>query len=167
MSTASLKKQPARRKEAVHEAMISHDTATAPSSDGLLAAESFGALLQDAKRSVLEGKTLHLHPNDFDIFRRFFSRKEIEELVVPKRTLARRNANDVPLTADETDKAVRLARIAIEADRTFGNSEKAARWLRVENRALAGKAPIELLATETGSRIVEELLGQIEHGMFI
>ena len=116
---------------------------------------------------MLEGKQLQIKPADFAAFQSFYNKDEIEELVIPKRTLARRTAGKTPLTTDETDKAVRLARIAVEAERTFGNAEKAGRWLRRETPALSGKAPIDLLGTETGSRIVEELLGQIDHGMFI
>ena len=139
----------------------------APATAGAPAVERFAPLLDVAKRAVLEGTRLEIRPQDFDVFQSFYNKQEIEDLVIPRRTLARRAATRTPLTADETDKAVRLARIAVEADKTFGSPEKAALWLRRENRALAGKTPIELLKTETGSRIVEELLGQIDHGMFI
>ena len=129
--------------------------------------DSMASLLETAQHAVLEGTGLEIRPRDFDAFQSFYSKQEIEDLVIPRRTLARRTASKSPLTADETDKAVRLARIAVKADKTFGKPEKAALWLRRENRALAGKAPIELLRSETGSRIVEELLAQIDHGMFI
>jgi putative toxin-antitoxin system antitoxin component (TIGR02293 family) len=48
----------------------------------------------------------------------------------------------------------------------FGDAAKAARWLRKPNRALNGLEPLRLLQTETGGRAVEELLGQIDHGIF-
>lgn len=96
-----------------------------------------------------------------------FTALEIEELVVPKRTLARRKANQEPLTPEETDKALRLARISAEADRVFGDPSKAYRWLRHPNPVFHGKTPLELLKTEAGAMLVDELLGQIDHGMFI
>ena len=58
------------------------------------------------------------------------------DLVVPKRTLARRRAGNELLTVEETDKALRLKRIAVQAERVFGDPAKAHRWLRKPKRAL-------------------------------
>jgi putative toxin-antitoxin system antitoxin component (TIGR02293 family) len=95
-----------------------------------------------------------------------YSEDEIFALVVPKRTLARRKAAKEPLTIEETDKALRLERIASQAERVFGAPEKAHRWLRKPKRALQGETPVAYLATEAGARVVEEMLVRIEHGMF-
>jgi len=95
-----------------------------------------------------------------------YSDEEIWTLVVPKRTLARRVAANEPLTVEETDKAMRLERIAALADRVFGNPEKARRWLRKPKRLLQGNTPVDFLASEVGARTVEEMLYRIEHGMF-
>ena len=70
-------------------------------------------------------------------------------------------------SSEETDKAVRLARISAEADRVFGSTEKSARWLRKTNAALSGQIPLDLLRSETGALAGEVLLGQIDHGMFV
>jgi putative toxin-antitoxin system antitoxin component (TIGR02293 family) len=101
-----------------------------------------------------------------DLARHGFSDEEIWALVVPKRTLARRVAADEPLTVDETDKALRLERIAALADRVFGDPGKAHRWLRKPKQLLGNKTPVEFLASESGARQVEEMLYRIEHGMF-
>ena len=95
-----------------------------------------------------------------------YSEDEIFALVVPKRTLARRKAANEPLTVEETDKALRLARIASQAERVFGAADKAHRWLREPKRTLQGETPVAHLASEAGARDVEEMLGRIEHGMF-
>jgi putative toxin-antitoxin system antitoxin component (TIGR02293 family) len=95
-----------------------------------------------------------------------YSEDEIFALVVPKRTLARRKAANEPLTVEETDKALRLERIATQAERVFGAAEKAHRWLRKPKRALQGETPVAYLASEAGARVVEEMLGRIEHGIF-
>ena len=95
-----------------------------------------------------------------------YSEAEIFALVVPKRTLARRKAANEPLTVEETDKALRLERIASQAERVFGEPAKAHRWLRKPKRALQGETPVAYLATEAGARVVEEMLVRIEHGMF-
>ncbi|HEY1541395.1 MAG TPA: antitoxin Xre/MbcA/ParS toxin-binding domain-containing protein [Xanthobacteraceae bacterium] len=101
-----------------------------------------------------------------DLTRHGFSDEEIWALVVPRRTLARRIADHEALTVEETDKALRLERIAGLADRVFGDPAKARRWLRKSKLSLGGKTPVEFLASESGARQVEEMLYQIEHGMF-
>lgn len=96
-----------------------------------------------------------------------FDRTEIEDIVIPRRTMARRKAASTRLTQDETDRAVRLARIQLEADRVFANPQKASRWLRTPRPSLSGQTPLSLLRTEAGAMVVSEVLGQIDHGMFV
>ena len=95
-----------------------------------------------------------------------YSEAEIFELVVPKRTLARRQAKREPLTVEETDKALRLARIADLATLVFGDVDKAHRWLRKPKRDLKGQTPLAYLASESGARTVEQMLHRIDHGLF-
>ena len=91
---------------------------------------------------------------------------EVYQLIVPRRTLAHRIAKHQPLSKDESDKAVRVARITAMAEQVFGEPERAWRWLRKSKRRFGGKTPVEMLATEAGARLVEEMIGQIEHGIF-
>jgi putative toxin-antitoxin system antitoxin component (TIGR02293 family) len=95
-----------------------------------------------------------------------FSSEELYRIVAPRRTLARRKEHAEPLSPAESDRALRLERIAEQADRVFGNHEKAQRWLRSEIIALDGARPIDLLETETGAHVVFEELIRIDHGMF-
>jgi putative toxin-antitoxin system antitoxin component (TIGR02293 family) len=92
--------------------------------------------------------------------------KQELNLVAPARTLAHRRANAEPLTIDESDRAVRLARVVAQADAVFGNQEKAMNWLRHPLNRFEGKAPIALLASDAGSRLVEEALVQIDEGFY-
>jgi len=85
-------------------------------------------------------------------------------LAIPERTLARRR-HQKRLPADESDRVVRMARIAALAEETLGEREKAVRWLTRQNRALDGTSPLEHLDTELGAREVEDLLGRIAHGI--
>ena len=94
-----------------------------------------------------------------------YSQDEIHLLVVPKRTLARRAARNQPLSVEETDKALRLERVASLASQVFGNSEKANRWLRKPKRQLDGEMPLTFLASEAGARVIEQMLLRIEHGI--
>jgi putative toxin-antitoxin system antitoxin component (TIGR02293 family) len=90
---------------------------------------------------------------------------EAWHLIVPRRTLAHRIARHEPLSTEESDKAVRVARITAMAERAFGDAERAWRWMREPKRRFDGRAPLELLATEAGSRVVEETLTCIDNGL--
>ena len=90
---------------------------------------------------------------------------EVYQLIVPRRTLAHRIAKHEPLSKEESDKAVRVARIASLAEQTFGEQERAWRWMRKPKRRFSGRTPLELLATEAGARLVEEMLTQIDDGL--
>jgi putative toxin-antitoxin system antitoxin component (TIGR02293 family) len=92
--------------------------------------------------------------------------KDIGELVIPRRTFSHRKEKDQPLTSEESDRLVRLLRAVARAKETFQNEEKAERWLREENRALGGRTPLEALKTESGARLVENILGRIAHGVY-
>ena len=96
-----------------------------------------------------------------------FSMSEVHELVINPRTLRHRRARGERLSRDESDRVVRLARTLSSAERTFGDRERAWRWLRKPNRSLHGNSPLELLATETGARAVEEALIGLDEGMFV
>ena len=100
-----------------------------------------------------------------ELLRHGYSEDELFLLVIPKRTLARRRVSHEPLTVEETDKAMRLRRIALQAQRVFGDAGKAHRWLRRPKRELNGETPIAFLASEEGARLVEEMLHRIDHGM--
>jgi putative toxin-antitoxin system antitoxin component (TIGR02293 family) len=94
-----------------------------------------------------------------------FSDAEIYNLIVPRRTLAHRIAKHQSLSKDESDKAVRVARIASMAEQVFGEPERAWRWLRKPKKQFDSKTPLEMLASEAGARLVEELIIQIDDGM--
>ena len=91
---------------------------------------------------------------------------EAYDLIIPRRTLAHRIAKNEPLSTDESDKAVRVARIAAMAEQTFGEPEPAWRWLRKSKRQFEGRTPLQMLATEAGARLVEEVIVRIDDGMF-
>ncbi len=90
---------------------------------------------------------------------------EIYSLIVPRRTLTHRRARREALSRDESDRAVRLARIAALAEQVFGDSARAWHWLRATKRQFKGRSPLHLSATEAGARLVEELLYRIDEGM--
>jgi putative toxin-antitoxin system antitoxin component (TIGR02293 family) len=129
-------------------------------------AELSGAL-REARESALSGEAHHLRPERLlQTWGPHFSDAELHAWVIPERTLARRLAKHEPLTIPETDRALRLARATTEAARVFGDPDKVARWLRKPNASLGGQTPLSLLRSETGAKAVEEILIQIDHGIF-
>jgi putative toxin-antitoxin system antitoxin component (TIGR02293 family) len=60
-----------------------------------------------------------------------------------------------------------VIRVLSLAESVYGSRERALAWLRNAHARLDGRAPLSLLKTDTGSRIVEELLVQIDEGMFV
>jgi len=106
------------------------------------------------------------------------TRAEIHSVVLPARTLQHRRSRKELLTVDESDRVIRLLRILRATEAVYGNRECALEWLRRPNPRLdpalrnvlfaqCGRTPMSLLTTEVGARMVEELLGQIQHGMYI
>lgn len=87
-----------------------------------------------------------------------------EILMITKRTLARRRKAR-RLSADESDRLVRLARIFALAVEVLGDEGKAAQWLRRANRALGNTAPLDLLDTDVGTQAVAKVLGRMDYGV--
>jgi len=92
--------------------------------------------------------------------------RELHEVVIPVRTLKHRRARKESLSRDESDKLTRVARVFDHAVQVFTDGERARRWLQKPNGVFEGRTPLELVRTETGARMVDELLGQIDHGYF-
>jgi putative toxin-antitoxin system antitoxin component (TIGR02293 family) len=92
---------------------------------------------------------------------------EIASLIeLPERTLARRKVVG-RLTSRESERLLRLSNVFEKAVRLFeGNVDAAVAWLKGPKRALDDKSPWTYLQTEIGAREVEDLIGQLEHGVF-
>lgn len=95
------------------------------------------------------------------------SRDEVHSVIIPARTLQHRRSRRERLTVEESDRVIRALRVLSAAERVYESRERALDWLRRANPRLENRSPISLLKTDTGARIVEELLGQIDEGYFI
>lgn len=136
-------------------------------SSDVIVVQYFDGALAEAEVLSLDAQSPRFESRTFrTLWSHAFDAKELDELVIPARTFSRRLARKEPLTVEETDRALRLARISVEADRVFGAHDKAAQWLRRPNAGFRGHTPLSLLKTELGSKAVEERLIQIEHGIF-
>jgi putative toxin-antitoxin system antitoxin component (TIGR02293 family) len=94
-------------------------------------------------------------------------RKEIDAVILPLRTLQHRRSRGEKLTVEESDRVLGLMRVLSLAEEVYSRPERALAWLRRANPRLKGHVPLMLLKTSVGSRMVEQLLGQISEGMFI
>src|SRR5215831_8594686 len=94
-------------------------------------------------------------------------RSEIDAIVIPSRTLQHRRSRREKLTVEESDRVLRVIRVLSLTESIYGSRERALGWLRKPHPRLDGRAPLSLLKTDAGSRIIEELLIQIDEGMFV
>ncbi len=92
--------------------------------------------------------------------------KDIYEIVIPARTLKHRRSRKEALSRDESDKLARLVRVFDQAVSVFGEVDQARRWLNKPKKRFDDRTPLHMLRTDFGGRMVEEMLGQIDEGMF-
>ena len=81
------------------------------------------------------------------------------------RTMERRKKQK-KLSADESQKIARFARVVALGDAVFEDPQVTSRWLERENPALGGLVPLDLLDTEEGAREVESVLHRLEYGIY-
>ena len=94
------------------------------------------------------------------------AREEVERLVVrssPDGQEGHDRRRD--LTPLESDRVVRCARVLASAEDVFGSTERAQGWLRRPKPVLDGRTPMEVLDSEVGARVVEDLLQGVAHGI--
>jgi putative toxin-antitoxin system antitoxin component (TIGR02293 family) len=86
--------------------------------------------------------------------------------IIPRRTLTHRRQHDERLTLEESDRAIRLARIIAQAIATFDDGAKALNWLRAPKKRFGGASGLDMASTEHGARLVEDALVQLDEGYF-
>ena len=90
-------------------------------------------------------------------------RERLSRLVnIPARTLARRKV----FKPEESERIYRLGRLYQRAVDVLGSEADARAWLCAPQKALGGVVPLDYADSEPGAREVEDLLGQLEHGVF-
>ena len=88
------------------------------------------------------------------------------KLGISDRTLTRRLQPSARLTPEESDRAVRLARVVARSIEVLGSPENAADWLRTPHPVLEDRTPFEMLDTDAGVQLVETILGRIAYGIY-
>jgi putative toxin-antitoxin system antitoxin component (TIGR02293 family) len=82
--------------------------------------------------------------------------------IIPETTFRRRQDR---LTADESGKTERLARVYATALHAWDNEADAREFLNMPHVLLDGRSPLDVSMTELGARRVEGLLGQLFYGL--
>ena len=94
------------------------------------------------------------------------STEQVTDVVgISPSTLSRRRKRG-RFDKDESERILRIARIALRATEVLGGLENARKWLTEPARALGGEKPLEFADTEPGAREVERLLIRLEHGVY-
>ncbi len=99
------------------------------------------------------------------------TKDEFHLIVIPQRTFRHRTERlnkgvRELLSVDESDKALRAARVLALSEKVFASREKALSWMRQAKKRFEGETPMTMLQTEAGARLVEQMLVQIDEGMF-
>jgi putative toxin-antitoxin system antitoxin component (TIGR02293 family) len=117
--------------------------------------------LADQVRKGLPFKTLELFGE-----RSGLSVSGVAALIdLPHRTLVRRRGEG-RLTANESDRLVRLARVfGLAVDLFEGDVDRAKAWFERPQRALGNATPASAVRTDVGAREVERVIGRLEHGV--
>lgn len=89
-------------------------------------------------------------------------RRTLLHRVVPEATFKRRRSR---LSATESEKTERLARVYATACHVWNSDEAARAFLHAPHAMLGGKLPLEVAMTELGARRVETLLWRLFYGI--
>lgn len=89
------------------------------------------------------------------------SSAEFRNRVIPRATYQRKQILESPFSA----RVERIARVFAMARATWGDDEKARRFLFSPHPELEGEAPIEVALTELGARRVEAVMERGAHGL--
>lgn len=81
------------------------------------------------------------------------------------RTLVRYKKDNKTFAPKQTEKIVEIQQLMQYGEEVFGDMDSFHSWLMMDNVAMGGVSPKELLDTSVGLGIVKDALGRIEHGI--
>lgn len=85
-------------------------------------------------------------------------------LPVSLRTIQRYHDDDL-LDSQVSERVILIAEVLEKGMEVFGSRQKLQTWLHTPLLALGQRAPLSLLDTSFGTRMVMDTLGRIEHGV--
>lgn len=96
------------------------------------------------------------------VCKRAEDRKRLLHRIIPEATYKRRRDR---LTAEESERAERLARVYATAQYVWNSDDDARAFLQTPHPMLNGRTPLDVSLTELGARRVEELLWKLYYGI--
>jgi putative toxin-antitoxin system antitoxin component (TIGR02293 family) len=101
-----------------------------------------------------------------NVARRVFSdageQRALMSRIVPEATYKRRRDR---LSAAESERTERLARVVATAEDVWQDREQARRFLTTPHPEIGGKTPLDAALTELGARQAEEVMARIVYGL--
>jgi putative toxin-antitoxin system antitoxin component (TIGR02293 family) len=88
----------------------------------------------------------------------------VQQIVMPRSTLQRRE-EEGRLRPAESERLERIARLATLAEQVWESPEEAQKFLTTPHPQLGNEAPLDLAASDLGTRRVETLLWKLEHSL--
>ena len=142
-------------------------SATIPLPEGP-AAEEFPELSVEKTTGLAQAVREGIPASRFDALKELLgvSTGRLADVVgISPSTLSRRRKRGT-FDKGESERVLRIARIALRAVEVLGGRENARKWLTEPARALGGEEPLQFADTEPGAREVERLLIRLEHGVY-
>ena len=96
------------------------------------------------------------------IFEDRAEQRQLMNRIVPEATFKRRRER---LSAAESERTERIARVMASAEFVWGDRSDARRFMTTPHPALRGRMPLDAAFAELGARQVEEILDKIFHGL--
>jgi len=72
-----------------------------------------------------------------------------------------------PLSYEQSSRTWKFAEVLSKATSVLGTQDAAERWLERPAKGLDGRRPIDLLATQTGTQLVEDFLERLDYGVYV
>jgi putative toxin-antitoxin system antitoxin component (TIGR02293 family) len=116
---------------------------------------------------------LHEHGMPYMVILKFGTRLHIANITqeapnifgISSKTLQRRKVKG-HLAFGESVTIFMAAELFQKAASFFGGEDTAVKWFKAPNRALKDNRPIDMLKDDIGRKLVEDMLGRIEHGIY-
>ena len=130
---------------------------------------SFMLLTFDDPFLLIEKTRQGLTKNDADALAEVYglNDREMARILNLSERTYHRYKEEARLDVSASDRLLQLKKLLQYGEEVFEEREKFKRWMRRPLRTMYGEAPLSLLNTMTGMKIVETALGRIEHGVYI
>ena len=84
---------------------------------------------------------------------------------VSHRTIQRKSDTDL-LNVCSTEQILEIAEVISRGIEVLGTLEAFTKWLQAKLRVLNYKTPLDFLDTTFGAKLIKDILGRLEHGVY-